>query len=70
MRHIEPRIGTIVEEMAGDGVERFVAIALAPQQSSNGAGYRRAVDAALAGLAGGAPWAVFVDSWYDQPRFI
>ena len=70
MRHIEPRIGAVVEEMAGDGVERFAAIALAPQQSSNGAGYRRAVDATLASLGEGAPWAVFVDSWYDQPRFI
>ena len=70
MRHIEPRIGAIVEEMAADGVERFVAIALAPQQSSNGAGYRRAVDAALSGLGPGAPWAIFVPSWYDQPHFI
>ena len=70
MRHIEPRIGRIVEEMAADGVERFVAIALAPQQSSNAAGYRRAVDAVLVGLGEGAPSAVFVDSWYDQPHFI
>ncbi len=70
MRHIEPRIGAIVESMAADGVERFVAIALAPQRSSNAAGYRRAVDAALAGLGGAAPEVVFVDSWHDQPRFI
>ena len=70
MRHIEPRIGQIVEEMAADGVERFVAIALAPQKSSNAAGYRRAVDSALAGLGDGAPSVAFVDSWYDQPHFI
>jgi ferrochelatase len=70
MRHIDPRIGRIVEGMAADGVERFAAIALAPQQSSNAAGYRRAVDAALAGLGEGAPAVSFVDSWYDQPRFI
>ena len=70
MRHIEPRIGRIVEGMAADGVERFAAIALAPQKSSNAAGYRRAVDAALAGLGEGAPSVVVVDSWYDQPRFI
>jgi ferrochelatase len=74
MRHIVPRIGRIVEEMAADGVERFVAIALAPQKSSNAAGYRRAVDAALDAIeAVGAvapPEAVFVDSWHDQPRFI
>ncbi|MDO8485496.1 MAG: ferrochelatase [Candidatus Limnocylindrales bacterium] len=70
MRHIEPRIGRIVEGMVADGVERFVAIALAPQKSSNGAGYRRAVDAALAGLGEGPPSVVVVDSWHDQPRFI
>jgi ferrochelatase len=70
MRHIEPRIGTIVEGMGGDGVERFVAIALAPQKSSNAAGYRRAVETALAGLGDHATAVAYVDSWYDQPRFI
>ena len=55
MRHIAPRIGDIVKGMVADGVERFVAIALAPQASSNAAGYKRAVDAALADItAGGA----------------
>jgi ferrochelatase len=70
MRHIEPRIGQIVEAMAADGVTRFVAIALAPQASSNAAGYRRAVDSALAGLGSGAPAVSYVESWHDQPRFI
>jgi protoporphyrin/coproporphyrin ferrochelatase len=70
MRHIAPRIGTLVEAMAADGVERFVAIALAPQRSSNAAGYRRAVDAALAVLGDAAPTVTFVESWYDQPRFV
>ena len=70
MRHIEPRIGQAVEEMAADRVERFVAIALAPHKSSNAAGYRQAVDAALARLGAAAPSVVFVDSWHDQPGFI
>ncbi len=73
MRHIEPRIGDIVKGMVADGVGRFVAIALAPQKSSNAAGYRRAVDAAIVSItdAGGdAPEVIFVDSWHDQPRFI
>jgi protoporphyrin/coproporphyrin ferrochelatase len=70
MRHIEPRIGDIVKRMAADGVTRLVAIALAPQRSSNAAGYRRAVDTALAELGDAAPAVEFVDSWYDQPRFI
>ncbi len=70
MRHIEPRIGEIVTRMAADGIERFVAIALAPQKSSNAAGYRRAVDTALAALGDRAPIVEYVESWYDQPRFI
>ena len=70
MRHIAPRIGDIVKGMAGDGVQRFVAIALAPQASSNAAGYRRAVDTALAELGDGAPTVAYVVSWHDQPRFI
>ncbi len=73
MRHIAPRIGDIVKGMAADGVTRFTAIALAPQASSNAAGYKRAVDGALAELsaAGGTPPTVaFVRSWHDQPRFI
>jgi ferrochelatase len=70
LRHIEPKIGRIVERMAADGVTRFVAIALAPQKSSNAAGYGRAVEAALAGLGEAAPAVVVVDAWHDQPRFI
>jgi ferrochelatase len=70
MRHIAPRIATVVEGLARDGVERFVAIALAPQASSNAAGYRRAVETALASLRANAPTAVIVESWFDQPRFV
>jgi ferrochelatase len=70
LRHIEPKIGRVVERMAADGVTRFAAIALAPQKSSNAAGYGRAVEAALAGLGEAAPAVVVVDSWHDQPRFI
>lgn len=70
MRHIAPRIATIVEGMARDGVERFVAIALAPQRSSNGAGYRRAVETGLAAAGDAAPGATFVESWHDDPGFI
>jgi ferrochelatase len=70
MRHIEPRIGRVVRQMAADGIRRFVAIALAPQRSSNAASYRRAVDEALAEMGDAAPRPEFVDSWHDQPRFI
>jgi ferrochelatase len=70
MRHIAPRIGDVVKGMAADGVTRFVAVALAPQASSNAAGYRRAVDTALADLGDRAPAVEYVTSWHDQPRFI
>jgi ferrochelatase len=70
MRHIEPRIADVVRRLAADGVQRFVAIAMAPQASSNAAGYRRAVDGALAGLGDGAPEVAYVASWHDQPGFI
>jgi ferrochelatase len=70
MRHIAPRIATIVERMASDGVERFVAIALAPQRSSNAAGYWRAVRAGLDAVGDGAPTTTFVESWHDEPAFI
>jgi protoporphyrin/coproporphyrin ferrochelatase len=73
MRHIEPRIGRLVERMAEDGIKRFAAIALAPQRSSNAAGYRRAVETALATRAAAGrpvPSFVFIESWHDQPRFI
>jgi ferrochelatase len=70
MRHIDPRIGAVVARMAGDGVDRFVAIPMAPQRSTNAGGYRRAVDVALGDLGGRAPSCVFIESWHDQPRFI
>jgi ferrochelatase len=70
MRHIAPRIGEAVDRMATDGVTRAVAIALAPQRSSNAAGYRLAVERATAALGQLAPQVTFVESWHDQPRFI
>ena len=73
MRHIAPRIATVVEQLVADGIERFVAIALAPQRSSNGLGYRRAVAAGIeAAVAAGhpRPEVIVVESWHDEPRFI
>ena len=73
MRHIAPRIADVVARMGEAGVERFAAIALAPQRSSNGAGYGLAVQAGLARIAdagGTAPEATIVPSWHDEPGFI
>lgn len=69
MRHIAPRIWDVVAQMAADGVERIVAIPMAPQKSSNAAGYRKAVEHGLEGLAN-PPEVVFVESWHDEARFI
>jgi ferrochelatase len=71
MKHIAPRIGTVVAAMAADGVREAVAIALAPQASTmSSATYRRAVETALAELGGDAPRFAFVDSWHDQPGLV
>ncbi len=69
MRHIAPRIADAVRQMAADGIERLVAIPMAPHKSSNAAGYRRAVEAGLAGLDT-PPQVVVVESWHDAPKFI
>ena len=69
MRHIDPRIGTVVRELAAGGAARIAAIALAPQQSSNADGYRRALEAGLAELAA-PPEARIVASWHDAPKLI
>jgi protoporphyrin/coproporphyrin ferrochelatase len=73
MRHIAPRISDVVVELVDRGIERFAAVALAPQQSSNGTGYRRAVEGALTARSfAGRPVAEasFVASWHDEPGFI
>lgn len=69
MRHIAPWIADVTADMVRSGVDRFVALALAPQRSSNGAAYWRAVDAGIAGGGGGAR-ALTVPSWHDEPGFI
>lgn len=71
MKHIAPFVGDVVRRMAGDGIERAVALVLAPQRSSvNAATYRRAVEDAQAALGAHAPPFGFVDSWHDDPRLI
>ncbi len=70
MRHIEPKIATVVAGMADDGVTDAVAIALAPQASMSVEGYRRAVDAACAAVGDRAPRVAFVESWCREPDFI
>ena len=71
MKHISPFIKETILRMAGDGVERAVAIALAPQHSTfNVQTYGAAIERATSALGPRAPRFTTVGSWHDQPRFI
>lgn len=68
MRNWRPFIRDAVKQIAADGVQRAIAICLAPQNSRTSVGlYKRA----LQGEAGPAPLAIdFVESWHDHPLLI
>ncbi len=70
MRHTEPRIARAVEALAGDGLERIVGLALAPQRSPSIVGYAQAATAALERLGAGAPRLTMVESWHEEPRLV
>ena len=64
MRNWKPLIADTVRTMAADGVQRAIAICLAPHDSRTSVGlYRRAV------LGEGAPPfpVEFIDNWHDHP---
>lgn len=66
MRNWKPYISETVKRMRGDGVERMIAICLAPQNSRTSVGlYRNATLAQADGIA-----TDFVESWHDHPRLI
>ena len=68
MKHIHPFIGDVIVRMADDGIDRAVAIALAPQHSTfNAQTYGALVERAAARRG---PRFAVVGSWHDQPRFI
>jgi protoporphyrin/coproporphyrin ferrochelatase len=63
MRNWKPYIGDVLAKMREDGVERAVAICLAPQNSRTSVGlYRRAVFAAADGLE-----IDFIEAWAEHP---
>lgn len=68
MRNWTPYIPEVVERMQAEGVERAVAICLAPQNSRTSTGlYRKA----LFGDGGETPFRCeFVPSWHDRPELI
>lgn len=71
MKHIAPFIRETITTMADDGVDRAVAVALAPQHSTfNVQTYGLAIERATAALGARAPRFSVVGSWHDQPRFV
>ena len=66
MRNWKPYIADVAREMAQAGVERAVAICLAPQNSRTSVGlYHHALHES------GVPFAVdFVESWHDHPLLV
>lgn len=70
MRHWQPRIKEAVAHMAGDGIERAVALVMAPHYSrmSTGAYFER-LDEAIREL-GVNITVTRVESWHDHPHLI
>jgi protoporphyrin/coproporphyrin ferrochelatase len=66
MRNWQPYIADVVAQMRADGVARFKAVCLAPQNSRTSVGlYRRAVNESATGMR-----IDFVTGWADQPLLI
>lgn len=67
MRNWKPFIADTVKQMMADGVDRVVAICLAPQNSSTSVGlYRKALMAELKPGIG----LQFVEAWHDHPLLV
>jgi ferrochelatase len=66
MRNWHPYIADVMKRMRTDGVERVIAICLAPQNSRTSVGlYRKAVNSQAEGIQ-----VEFVESWHDEPLLI
>ena len=67
MRNWKPFIPDVVKKIASDGIERVIAICLAPQNSRTSVGlYRKAVEG-----DSGPPFSLdFVESWHDHPLLV
>jgi ferrochelatase len=70
MRNWHPFIKDTVRHMLEDGIQRVVAVSMAPQYSKLSVGaYGRALDAARAEL-GASLEVTTVTSWHDHPRLV
>lgn len=67
MRNWHPFIADVVQQMLADGVNRVVALCLAPHNSRTSVGlYRQALEKAVNGA-----FAIdFIESWHDEPLLI
>ncbi len=66
MRNWQPFIAETLQQMTADGVDRAVAICLAPHNSRTSVGLYKQVL-----LGNSAPFAIdFVEEWHDQPLLI
>jgi protoporphyrin/coproporphyrin ferrochelatase len=71
MRFSEPSIADGLHELADLGCETVSAIVMSPQYSELlMAGYRRALDAAVAELGPVAPTVRLAPAWYREPGFV
>jgi ferrochelatase len=70
MRHWHPFIKDTVAQMVHDGIQRLVAVSMAPQYSPLSVGaYRRALETAQAEL-GASLETTIVTSWHDHPGLL
>ena len=71
MRFSEPSILAGLRELSDLGCARVTAIVMSPQYSELlMAGYRRAIDGALAELGPAAPSVHLAPAWYREPAFV
>ena len=71
MRFSEPTILDGLRSLAHLGCTTVTAIVMSPQYSELlMAGYRRAIEAALAELGAGAPEVTVAPAWYREPSFV
>jgi ferrochelatase len=68
MKHSPPFVADAVTAMRADGIERAVAIVMAPHWS--GMSVQTYVDRVTQAAASGVPGFTFVERWYDHPSFL
>ena len=70
MRHWKPSIASAVQQMAEDGVQRCVAICMAPHYSRLSIGAYRTTLEEAAAAAGRGLAVAFVDHWHEEPAYL